>query len=50
MSVGKRLVSLPDKGWEALLEILESHNAKHGEFDIVTVIELHKQISKQIGL
>jgi len=50
MSVGKRLVSLPDKGWEALLEILESHNAKHGEFDIVTVIELHKQISEQTGV
>jgi hypothetical protein len=47
---GKRLVGLPDEGWKALLEILESHNAKHGEFDIVTVIELHKQISKQIGV
>jgi len=47
---GKRLVSLPDEGWKALLEILESHNAKHGEFDIVTVIELHKQISEQTGV
>jgi hypothetical protein len=40
-------VELPTKAWEALLGILESHNAKHGEFDIVTVIELHKQITEQ---
>ena len=50
MSVGKKLVSLPDRGWEALLEILESHNAKHGEFDIVTVMEIHKQIEKPTGI
>tara|TARA_R110000803_G_scaffold56864_1_gene114325 strand:+ start:1430 stop:1579 length:150 start_codon:yes stop_codon:yes gene_type:complete len=40
-------VSLPPRAWEALLEILESHNSRHGDFDIVTVMELHKQIKEQ---
>lgn len=43
-------VELPEKGWAALLEILESHTAKHGEFDITTIIELHNQIKEQTGI
>ena len=43
-------VELPSAGWAAVLEILESHTARHGEFDIVTVIELHKQIKDQAGI
>ena len=45
-----KTVQLPSRGWDALLEILESHKAKHGEFDIVTIMELHKQIKEQTGI
>ena len=40
-------VTLPPIAWEALLEILGSHNALHGEYDITTIIELHNQITNQ---
>jgi hypothetical protein len=42
-------VTLPQNAWEALLEILRSHNAPHGDFDITTVISLHSEITKQMG-
>jgi hypothetical protein len=42
-------VTLPSRAWEALLEILQSHNAEHGDFDITTVISLHNEITKQMG-
>jgi len=40
-------VTLPAVAWSALLEILGSHNARHGEYDITTIIELHNQITNQ---
>ena len=40
-------VSLPPVAWSALLEILASHTAKHGEYDITTIINLHNEITKQ---
>jgi hypothetical protein len=40
-------VELPKIAWEALLEILESHTARHGDFDITTVINLHSEITRQ---
>jgi hypothetical protein len=42
-------VDLPPIAWEALLEILRSHNIEHGDFDITTVISLHSEITKQTG-
>jgi hypothetical protein len=42
-------VTLPSRAWDALLEILRSHNAEHGDFDITTVISLHSEITNQIG-
>ena len=50
METMNKTVQLPSRGWDALLEILESHNAKHGEFYIVTIMELHKQIKEQTGI
>ena len=50
METMNKTVQLPSRGWDALLEILESHKAKHGEFDIVTIMELHKQIKEQTGI
>ena len=50
METMNKTVELPSRGWDALLEILESHTAEHGEFDIVTIIELHKQIKEQTGI
>jgi hypothetical protein len=41
-------ITLPTIAWEALLEILESHNKPHGDFDITTIINLHNEISDQI--
>jgi hypothetical protein len=42
-------IDLPLQAWEALLEILKSHNAPHGDFDITTIINLHSEISNQMG-
>ena len=42
-------ITLPQNAWEALLEILRSHNIEHGDFDITTVISLHSEITKQMG-
>jgi len=42
-------VTLPKIAWESLLEILQSHNAPHGDFDITTIINLHNEISDQMG-
>jgi hypothetical protein len=42
-------ITLPQNAWEALLEILRSHNAPHGDFDITTIINLHTEISNQMG-
>ena len=50
METMNKTVQLSIRGWDALLEILESHTAEHGEFDIVTIIELHKQIKEQTGI
>lgn len=41
-------VDLPLEAWEALLEILRSHNAPHGDFDITTIINLHSEIVSQV--
>jgi hypothetical protein len=41
-------ITLPQNAWEALLEILRSHNAPHGDFDITTIINLHTEISNQV--
>ena len=41
-------VDLPSQAWEALLEILKSHNAPHGDFDITTIINLYNEITNQI--
>jgi hypothetical protein len=40
-------VVLPAVAWSALLEILGSHTAKHGEYDMTTIINLHNEITKQ---
>jgi hypothetical protein len=40
-------VTLPNNAWEALLEILQSHNVEHGDFDITTIINLHGEITRQ---
>jgi hypothetical protein len=42
-------VTLPLQAWDALLEILRSHNAEHGDFDITTVINLHSEILRQVS-
>ena len=42
-------ITLPKIAWESLLEILESHNKPHGDFDMTTIINLHNEISDQIG-
>jgi hypothetical protein len=42
-------ITLPQSAWEALLEILQSHNKRHGDFDITTIINLHTEISNQMG-
>ena len=44
-----KTITLPTIAWEALLEILQSHNAPHGDFDMTTIINLHNEISDQIG-
>jgi hypothetical protein len=40
-------VTLPSQAWEALLEILKSHNAPHGDFDMTTIINLYNEINNQ---
>lgn len=42
-------VDLPERAWEALLEILRDHNKPHGDFDMTTVINLYNEISEQVG-
>jgi hypothetical protein len=42
-------VDLPPQAWEALLEILKSHNAPHGDFDMTTIINLYNEINNQTG-
>ena len=42
-------ITLPKIAWDSLLEILQSHNAPHGDFDMTTIINLHNEISDQIG-
>ena len=42
-------VDLPSQAWEALLEILQSHNQPHGDFDMTTIINLYNEISRQTG-
>jgi hypothetical protein len=42
-------ITLPKIAWESLLEILQSHNAPHGEFDMTTIINLHNEINSQMG-
>jgi hypothetical protein len=42
-------IDLPLQAWEALLEILKSHNAPHGDFDMTTIINLYNEISNQVG-
>jgi len=42
-------ITLPTIAWESLLEILKSHNAPHGDFDITTIINLYNEISNQVG-
>jgi hypothetical protein len=42
-------VDLPPIAWEALLEILKSHNAPHGDFDMTTIINLYNEINNQTG-
>jgi hypothetical protein len=42
-------IDLPLQAWEALLEILQSHNAPHGDFDMTTIINLYNEISNQVG-
>ena len=41
-------VDLPPIAWEALLEILKSHNAPHGDFDMTTIINLYNEINSQM--
>ena len=42
-------ITLPKIAWEALLEILESHNKPHGDFDMTTIINLYNEISNQMA-
>lgn len=42
-------IDLPPVAWEALLEILRSHDEEHDDFDITTIINLYNEISKQVG-
>ena len=42
-------ITLPQNAWEALLEILQSHNAPHGDFDMTTIINLYNEINNQMG-
>ena len=44
-----KTITLPTIAWEALLEILESHNKPHGDFDMTTIINLHNEINSQMG-
>jgi hypothetical protein len=41
-------VTLPKIAWESLLEILQSHNAPHGNFDMTTIINLYNEINNQM--
>ena len=41
-------VALPKIAWESLLEILQSHNAPHGDFDMTTIINLYNEINSQM--
>ena len=41
-------ITLPKIAWESLLEILQSHNAPHGDFDMITIINLYNEISNQM--
>ncbi len=41
-------ITLPTIAWEALLEILESHNSPHGDFDMTTIINLYNEINSQM--
>jgi hypothetical protein len=42
-------ITLPKIAWESLLEILQSYNAPHGDFDITTIINLHNEINSQMA-
>jgi hypothetical protein len=42
-------ITLPKIAWDSLLEILQSHNAPHGDFDMTTIINLHNEINSQMG-
>jgi hypothetical protein len=42
-------ITLPKIAWESLLEILQSHNAPHGDFDMTTIINLYNEINNQMG-
>ena len=42
-------ITLPKIAWDSLLEILESHNKPHGDFDMTTIINLHNEINSQMG-
>jgi hypothetical protein len=42
-------ITLPKIAWESLLEILQSHNAPHGDFDITTIINLYNEINSQMA-
>ena len=44
-----KTITLPEIAWEALLEILQSHNKRHGDFDITTIINLYNEINSQMG-
>jgi len=44
-----KTITLPTIAWEALLEILESHNKPHGDFDMTTIINLYNEISNQMA-
>jgi hypothetical protein len=42
-------ITLPKIAWESLLEILQSHNAPHCDFDMTTIINLYNEINSQMG-
>jgi hypothetical protein len=42
-------ITLPKIAWDSLLEILQSHNAPHGDFDMTTIINLYNEINNQMG-
>ena len=42
-------ITLPKIAWESLLEILQSHNKSHGDFDMITIINLYNEINSQMG-